>query len=155
MGNFMSPTGHYQLVSSTLLMNVSPTFIAWIEKELQLREWKPAVLADRSGITPTQVSRVLNGSRGAGPRFCNGIARAFGMPVSDVLALAGLVDDMPRRGRVREARTVYEVKTDTHWLEVWRNLSADDRRLVLDLMERLRRGVTPRIIGEPAAEEGD
>lgn len=66
-------------------------FLEWIEHELKVRGWKPAELARRSGIENSVLSNVMNGKRGAGPEFCNAIARGLGLPPVMVFEKAGLL----------------------------------------------------------------
>lgn len=71
------------------------TFIEWIEQELETREWKQATLAQVMGTSEGMVSMVLKGARNPGPDFCNGVARAFGVPPETVFRLAGLLPALP------------------------------------------------------------
>lgn len=50
-------------------------------------------------------------------------------------------------------RVVYEVNGDELVLALWRALSAEDQRIVRDLMERLAPSNQPRVIG--GVDEGE
>jgi transcriptional regulator with XRE-family HTH domain len=67
----------------------------WIESRQAAKGWTQAELARRAGISQGAISRVLSGSRGPGIDFCKAIAKAFGVPDSEVLHLAGFIDNPP------------------------------------------------------------
>ena len=63
----------------------------WLTEELKARGWSQADLARRSGVTTSQVSRVISQARGAGPEFCVAIARALNESPIKIFQLAGLL----------------------------------------------------------------
>jgi transcriptional regulator with XRE-family HTH domain len=71
------------------------TFTEWLEQELESRRWRQADLAQEMGSSEGMVSMVLRGERKPGPDFCNGIARAFGVPPETVFRMAGLLPALP------------------------------------------------------------
>jgi transcriptional regulator with XRE-family HTH domain len=73
------------------------TFTEWIEQELESREWRQANLARVMGASEGMVSMVLRGERKPGPDFCNGIAKAFGIPPEEVFRMAGLLPALPEQ----------------------------------------------------------
>lgn len=126
---------------------VQPTeFTDWIEAQLRIRDWNPADLARKSGITPPHVSRVLSGSRGVGGDFCLGIARAFQMPPEEVFRLAGLLPP----ARTHDPGPVYHVGNNLseRLARAFGRLGVTDQELVVSLAERLAGMVAGRIIGE-------
>lgn len=64
-------------------------FIAWIQHELQVRGWDQAELSRRGGLSRSQISKMLSGERLAGPNTCRALARAFHIPVEEVLRRSG------------------------------------------------------------------
>lgn len=66
-------------------------FVTWVEEELRIREWSRADLSRKSGIATPQITRVLNREQNAGRLFCEGIARAFDLPIDVVFRNAGLL----------------------------------------------------------------
>ena len=64
-------------------------FASWLQKELDKREWNHTELARRSEVTPGQISRVANGSRGAGPDLCIAIAKGLNVPREEVFRARG------------------------------------------------------------------
>lgn len=69
-------------------------FDEWLKTELSERGWDQAELAQRSGISTTQISRLMNKARSPGPEACLGIARAFRVPAEDVFRRAGLLPQL-------------------------------------------------------------
>ena len=69
-------------------------FTVWILNELSKRNWKPADLAHKAGVSTGALSNVLNGNRKAGPEFCRAIAKALGEPEEKIFRLAGLLSPL-------------------------------------------------------------
>jgi hypothetical protein len=93
-------------------------------------------------------SKVIGGFNKPGPRFCRGVAKAFGIPAEEVFRLAGLLPTAASPApRVRARRIVYEADAGDRILALWRGLTPDDQALVQALLERLA-AVEPRIIGD-------
>jgi transcriptional regulator with XRE-family HTH domain len=83
----------------------------WINEEIQKRGWKQAELAQRAKISTGTLSMVLNEGRGAGPKFCKSIARAFGIPPVEVFRRAGLLPPIRDDAILRELIEVAETLT--------------------------------------------
>jgi len=66
-------------------------FVDWLNTEVEKRGWTFNELARQAGLSSGAVSLVLSSQRGAGPEFCNGIARALHVPAERVFRLAGLL----------------------------------------------------------------
>lgn len=64
-------------------------FSEWLQRALDKRQWGPSDLAQRSGVTPGQISRVANGLRGAGPDLCLAIAKGLGLSPLTVFQARG------------------------------------------------------------------
>lgn len=103
-------------------------FAEWITQELAERNMKPVDLARKAGFSATQVSRVLNGTRGAGIDFYQGVARAFRLPLEEVLIQAGILPK--RRELPAEA---------ADWGNRLARLDDDERKLVIQAMDAVLR----------------
>ena len=124
----------------------------WLNSELDRRGWSRSEAARRGEVSASMMDKVIGGFSKPGLRFYRGIARAFNMPMEDVLRMAGILPTVPNQVQVRERpRVVYEVNGAELILALWRALSSEDQERVRDLMERLAR-VEARIIG---ADTGD
>lgn len=55
-------------------------FATWIKTELRKRGWTQADLSHHSEVSRSQITRIMQGERGAGVDSLIGIARAFKMP---------------------------------------------------------------------------
>jgi transcriptional regulator with XRE-family HTH domain len=131
---------------------MNAAFGVWLDRELQARGWSQSEAARRGEMSSQMVNALVNGQSNPGLDSCQGIARAFKMPLEDVFRLAGILPAQPKDRPVRErVRVVYEVNGDDLVLQLWRALSPEDQRIVRDLMERLAQ-VEPRIIGERPEE---
>jgi transcriptional regulator with XRE-family HTH domain len=69
-------------------------FISWLQSELDTRGWEQGEIAKRAQaggftLSATQVSRILNGTREAGPDACIAIAYALGLPREEVFRARG------------------------------------------------------------------
>jgi transcriptional regulator with XRE-family HTH domain len=69
-------------------------FIAWLEKELNDRNWSDNQLAKRAGISHSVISKARSGLR---PKWdaCEAIAGALQLPVELVFRKAGLLAPRP------------------------------------------------------------
>jgi transcriptional regulator with XRE-family HTH domain len=70
-------------------------FSDWLIDQLEAQQWSYRQLAQQAGITRSAISRVITGQNDPGPDFCNGIARALGIPPVEVFYRAGLLDPPP------------------------------------------------------------
>ena len=66
-------------------------FTIWLNKELTQKGWSQADLARHSGLSTAAISRIMNGTRNAGPELCQAIARALHLPPEVVYRKAGLL----------------------------------------------------------------
>lgn len=96
--------------------------VSWLREELHKRDWRPADLAHKAGLSTGSLSNVLGGNRKAGPDICNAIARALGEPPEKVFRLAGLLPSLP----TSEDELLDEVA------ETFKRLSPEKRREVLE-----------------------
>lgn len=70
-------------------------FVTWLTVEMDKRGWSNSELARRAGITPSNVSMVISGTRQPGWDFCAKIARPLGHSPEHVLRQAGLLPALP------------------------------------------------------------
>ena len=117
-------------------------FVTWLSKEMEDRGWNNSELARRAGLVPSAVSQVIAGNRGTGPEFCRSVARAFGLPAETVFRKAGL---LPALQGPEEDVTFGEL------LDVVRNLSVEERVMVLEFAEFLHHGRREK--GAPGAPQ--
>ena len=76
--------------------------ISWLQQEIDTRGWGQAELARRSGVTPGQISRLLNGTRKAGPELCISIAKGLGLPREEVFRMRGwLLNESEKEAKVK------------------------------------------------------
>lgn len=128
---------------------MNAAFGAWLDRELQARGWSQSEAARRGEMSSQMVNALVNGQANPGLDSCQGIARAFKIPLEDVFRMAGILPAQPKDRPVRERmRVVYEVDGDDLVLRLWRSLSPEDQRIVRDLMERLVPSNQARIVGE-------
>jgi transcriptional regulator with XRE-family HTH domain len=66
-------------------------FVAWLERELDQRNWRQADLVRASGITSAHVSRVMTGGFRPGLDFFEGVQRALKVPMLEILERAEIV----------------------------------------------------------------
>lgn len=67
---------------------MTTSFSEWIRAETKCRGWSQATLAERAGFSRSGVTAVLTtGRRKPGMRFFTGIARAFEMPLAEVVVV--------------------------------------------------------------------
>jgi transcriptional regulator with XRE-family HTH domain len=56
------------------------TFTEWLLEEMGRQKMSQQSLAQKSGITPAQVSRIISGQRGMGEKSLTAIAHALKLP---------------------------------------------------------------------------
>lgn len=129
-----------------MIGDVETTFAQWLDQELLNRGWSQSEAARRGEMSSQMINAIVNGQAAPGLESCKGIARAFKLPLEDVLRLAGILPNHAAP-KVRARRIVYEAATGDRILALWRGLTPDDQALVLALLERLA-AQEPRIIGD-------
>jgi ribosome-binding protein aMBF1 (putative translation factor) len=95
---FLCQEDKYSSYSRVLLFcnnEAKMDFAEWLQKELNKRGWSHSELARYSGVSPGQISRVANGSRGAGPDLCIAIAKGLGLARSEVFQARGWLVSYP------------------------------------------------------------
>jgi transcriptional regulator with XRE-family HTH domain len=71
-------------------------FTDWLQGELNQRSWDAAKLAQSSGITAAQLSKILLGMQKPGIKTCTLIAKAFNIPDVVVLRKANILQSDPK-----------------------------------------------------------
>lgn len=100
------------------------TFSTWLLHELNRRGWSQADLARKAYMTTSTVSNLLNGRRQVGLGTANSLAKAFRVPVPEILSVAGLIPKIPE-STAEEEQLLY----------LFRQLSDYDREAVLNFVE--------------------
>ena len=74
----------------------SPTnaFVAWLDAELEQRNWSYNQLARRAGLSHSMLSRVRAGAP-PGWSICHAVAGALDLPPEEVFRQAGLLPPIP------------------------------------------------------------
>lgn len=126
-------------------------FAMFVNGELDRRGWSRSEAARRGGISASMLDKVISGNARPGYRTCKGIARAFNLPIDEVLRMAGILPNVGRTPLiVHDTRAEYRSVTDEErerLLWAFKQLSPADRELALDLVERLAGMLRPRIVG--------
>jgi transcriptional regulator with XRE-family HTH domain len=81
------------------------TFPDWLERELGVRGWNLSDLARRAEVSDATISRILSGTRNAGPEVCVAIAQALNYAPELVFRRAGLLparESTPDRGSISD-----------------------------------------------------
>jgi transcriptional regulator with XRE-family HTH domain len=104
-----------------MLSMKSNEFSDWLSGEVETRGWSFRELSRRAGVSSSAVSQVVTQTTFPGPSFCNGVARAFGLPPETVFRKAGLLPPLAEDARLYRELT-----------EAVGRLSADGRKDVLE-----------------------
>ena len=127
IGNYNIPVG--LLTNGKIFMSMeSLEFIEWLQGELNKREWTQAKFSKKSKISQSQITRILNGTRGIGPDTCKKIARALNLPEDDVFRQAGLLTSKPD-----------DPPDLSEWIHLYRVAEVQDREYLLDIARALAR----------------
>lgn len=137
---------------------MNDAFVGWLNKELEQRGWSRSEAARRGSISSSSYYKVITGQADPGLKFCTAVARAFRVPLDEVLLRAGMVPSSRRRvDQVNEFGILYRVEDPAarerteEMLDVFYRCSQRDQELVLEICQRLA-GTTPLIIGEEEHE---
>ena len=116
-------------------------FPRWLNEQLEERGWSRSEAARRGKISASALDKVIGGFSRPGLEFCQGIARAFKIPVEDVLRQAGILPmygELPAQLRELMARVVVLPKTDQEMI-------VQALEALVSLAEsRIQRGSEPR-----------
>lgn len=70
-------------------MTVHPlreSFSTWLTQEIQARDWSQRIIADKAGVSASGVGRWVRGESVPKPEHIPGLARALGLPDSEILS---------------------------------------------------------------------
>jgi transcriptional regulator with XRE-family HTH domain len=95
----------------------------WVIEQLDKSGWSMRELARRASIDPSTISKVLSGEENPGPKFYQGVARAFGVTLESV-------ERLDRDGIIPRNRIDDPDYKDL--MEIAQNLTDDDLHEVLD-----------------------
>jgi transcriptional regulator with XRE-family HTH domain len=101
-------------------------FPTWLDATIEQRGWSRAELARRANLSPSTVSMIFSGRRGAGVEACRAIARALQVPEADVLRAAALLG--PENGEGGAGDPVIE-----ELVHLASKLPSEDRQDLIDL----------------------
>lgn len=107
-------------------------FTDWLQDELRRRGWEQADLVKRSGMSQSQISRIMNGMRRPGPEAMTNIARALHVPTDEAFRRAGLLP--PENANL----TPSDQRSFDEMVEMIAALSPGNQRLVFDLVKRIK-----------------
>lgn len=68
-------------------------FTDWLDEKLKEKEWLPATLADKAGISRSGLSNLYTGKRKPGSAMCKRIAKALGVDENTVFIKAGIMKE--------------------------------------------------------------
>lgn len=68
-------------------------FSEWLNAELKARGWKKVDLVRRSGVSFSQISMLMSGTRGVGDQSVIAIAKALKLPPVQVFEAAGFLPE--------------------------------------------------------------
>lgn len=112
------------------------SFTDWLTSELDTRGWSRAEAARRGGISASVLDKIISGYSQPGDKTCRGLARAFGLTTEEVMRRAGLIP--PRNATVDDQREFDDLVGKISQLD------SQGRKLVADLVERIRLSETTR-----------
>lgn len=82
-------------VQKNRMYNSTKEFTQWLIEEIYRRGWSFRELAQRASLSPSTVSKVVNGDVLPGWEFCFKVARALALPPEIVFRKAGLLPPEP------------------------------------------------------------
>lgn len=105
--------------------------VTYINDQLQQRDWSQNRLAREAKLSPSQVSRVMNGVRPS-PEIAGALGKALGLSAESVLKLAGRLEP-----------DVQVVPKDmTEWREIFMQAKPAQREQLLKLARELVKVLT-------------
>ncbi len=111
------------------------SFRVWLLGELEHRKWSGAMLARKSNLTRSHISRILSGERMPGVNALVAIAHAFSIPEEVVLRHAGKIATQRK-----------EVDGQVELVEIYVKMNTENRNRILDIA---------RLFAEKYSHNGD
>jgi len=94
-------------------------FVEWLEEEMRVKNISRAELARLSGISPPQISKILNMQSAPSENSLSAIAHAVGYPPETVFRLAGLLPDTGEEtSDLQELKHLYSNASDQTKAEI-------------------------------------
>ncbi len=115
----------------------SVDFVEWLSREMARRQWDRMTLAERAGLLPRDIQRILDEAAPVSGRLCAGLALALDVSVSQVAGRAGLVGS---EGRVILSQYVEDL--DRLLCDLWLDtvdLSDRERTAIVDCVVAARK----------------
>lgn len=82
--------------------------VEYVNDRMERRGWSLRELAQRAGLPHSTLHRMYDPQANLGPRACNGLARALGVPAVTIFEMAGLLPKRPPDSRDTELlRKIY------------------------------------------------
>ena len=106
-------------------------FSVWLNQELETRGWSRSEAARRGNVSASMFDKVINGQAKPGINFCRGVAKAFNLPVIDVLRKAGIENTDWPGNKVEEIKELFNQLTIENQAYI--------RQQILVLLEMQRR----------------
>lgn len=102
---------------------VSEGLNKWVYRQLQSNGWSMRELGRRGSLNPSYISGVLSGKQEPGPKFYQGVAKAFDMTLE-------AIEQLDRDGTLPHNRASEQIYQDL--AEVAKKLPDEELREVLD-----------------------
>lgn len=109
-----------------IIETVDNSLSSWILSELDKRDWSQSELARRSGLTRTTISKIISEQSSIGIESMTGLAKAFRLPVTEVLQQAGLIPKIPEATAKEE-----------QLLHMFRHMDDQDKKTIMNMAEFL------------------
>lgn len=77
------------------VMNEKEDLVTYLSRVMDERDLSPADITKRGGLSPSQVSKVLNRESPAGEKAIKSFAKALNLPVDDLYRRAGILPLKP------------------------------------------------------------
>jgi len=115
------------LADCAILLFMEDKLSRWLNAEIQARGWSIREVSRRAGLSHTAINNAMDGQSVRLETY-EGIARAFGMQLEDVLRAAGVLPALPE-----------PVEEETAILDIVRRLSPTARHHALAMLHGLSR----------------
>lgn len=125
---------------------MSDTLATWLNTEVNRRGWTLRGVAKKAGVSHTTIYKIANSERKPKAETCRALAIVFGLDPAEVLRMAGHLPPLASRD---SAPFQSDGPDLTVLIDIWNDLASGDRRLLVEMAERLRQaGARMRVVGE-------
>ena len=94
------------------------TFTEWLLEEMGRKNMSQQALAQKSGITPAQVSRIISGQRGLGEKSLKAIAHALNISPVTIFRKAGLLPEGGEQASIEDWKHLLDQLTSVEQEEM-------------------------------------